>query len=89
LSYEEIDKQIMDRYQVIINTTPLGTYPNTKECPPIPYEAISSKHILFDLVYNPSKTTFLARGGERGARIVNGYEMLVNQAEESWRIWNA
>jgi shikimate dehydrogenase len=63
-------------------------HPNVVEAPPIPYHALSSKHYLFDLVYNPAKTLFLQKGEEKGAVIKNGYEMLVLQAEESWRIWN-
>lgn len=87
-SYEELDKNILDEYQVIINCTPLGTYPKTGEAPAIPYEFISTGHYLYDLVYNPSLTKFLSLGKEKGATIQNGYEMLVLQAEENWRIWN-
>jgi shikimate dehydrogenase len=64
-------------------------YPNINECPPLPYEALTSKHYLFDLVYNPAKTLFLQKGAEQGAAIKNGHDMLIIQAEESWRIWNA
>ena len=63
-------------------------YPKTDECPAINYDALSPKHFLYDLVYNPEKTLFLSRGEQRGAAIKNGYEMLILQAEESWRIWN-
>ena len=63
-------------------------YPNVDEAPPIPYEFISPGHLLFDLIYNPEKTLFLKKGEERGAKIANGFEMLMLQAEESWRIWN-
>ena len=63
-------------------------YPAVNEAPPIPYEALTTDHYLFDLVYNPEKTLFLQMGEERGAAIKNGYEMLVIQAEESWKIWN-
>ena len=73
---------------LIINTTPLGTFPNVDEYPDIPYEEITHQHLLFDLVYNPEKTLFLKKGEEQGARIKNGYEMLVLQAERSWEIWN-
>ncbi len=73
---------------IIINTTPVGMYPAEDTCPDIPYDAISETHFLFDLVYNPAKTLFLQKGEEQGASIRNGYEMLVIQAEESWRIWN-
>lgn len=72
---------------LIINTTPLGMSPNVKECPPIPYEAITDRHLLYDLVYNPEKTLFLENGEKQGAVIKNGYEMLVLQAEKGWEIW--
>jgi len=86
--FNDIDERLISEYPVIINCTPLGTYPNTAECPPIPYEALNSNHYLFDLVYNPAKTLFLQKGEEKGALIKNGYDMLVFQAEEAWRIWN-
>jgi shikimate dehydrogenase len=88
LTYNDVDASVIADHPVIINTTPLGMYPHVHEAPPLPYEAITSKHYLFDLHYNPAKTVFLQRGEERGATIMNGHEMLVIQAEESWRIWN-
>jgi len=88
LGYEDVGNDQMKGHQIIINTTPLGMYPNVDQDPPIPYEAITSQHLLYDLTYNPEKTKFLRRGEERGATIINGHEMLVAQAEESWRIWN-
>ena len=88
LSYEDIDDNIISTHQVIINTTPLGMQPNIHQYPSIPYLSITSQHYLFDLTYNPAKTVFLQKGEEMGATIVNGYEMLVNQAEGSWQIWN-
>lgn len=87
-SYEQLTDTLIGEYTLIINTTPLGMHPNIVEAPPIPYHALSSAHYLFDLVYNPTKTLFLQKGDEQGATIKNGYEMLVLQAEESWRIWN-
>jgi shikimate dehydrogenase len=78
----------MESHSIIINTTPLGMYPETKSCPPIPYQYVTHEHYLYDLVYNPEKTTFLHKGEERGAAIKNGLEMLIIQAEESWKIWN-
>ncbi|AYD47804.1 shikimate dehydrogenase family protein [Arachidicoccus soli] len=87
-SYEELDKNILDNYKIIINCSPLGTFPKIDEKPPIPYQFISSAHYLFDLVYNPPLTKFLSLGKEKGARVQNGYEMLKIQAEENWRIWN-
>jgi shikimate dehydrogenase len=78
----------MEKHSLIINASPLGMYPKVTEAPPLPYEAITEKHFLFDLIYNPEKTLFLRKGEERGAEIENGYGMLVEQAEESWKIWN-
>jgi shikimate dehydrogenase len=87
-SYEQLTDTLMQEYTLVINTTPLGMHPNIVEAPQIPYEALTPKHYLFDVVYNPSKTLFLQKGEKQGAAIKNGYEMLVLQAEESWRIWN-
>ena len=89
LSYQQIDETVIREHPVIINTSPLGMYPKVDECPPLPYQALTSKHYLFDLVYNPAKTLFLQKGEERGAAIKNGHDMLIIQAEESWRIWNS
>jgi shikimate dehydrogenase len=88
LGYEDVDDEILKQYTLIINTTPLGMYPNVNDDPPIPYEFITPQHFLFDLVYNPEKTKFLQHGEKQGAQVANGYEMLILQAEESWRIWN-
>ncbi|WP_297332391.1 shikimate dehydrogenase [Flavobacterium sp.] len=87
-SYTDLDKEIFDEYHIIINTTPLGTYPDTEECPPLDYSLFTDKHIAFDLVYNPEVSTFLKKAGEHGAVTKNGYEMLVYQAEKAWEIWN-
>ena len=86
--YEQLTPDIVKESMLIINTTPMGMYPNTNETPALPYEAITPKHFLFDLIYNPEKTLFLKQGEERGAVTQNGYKMLVYQAEESWTIWN-
>jgi shikimate dehydrogenase len=88
LGYEDIDDVLLDQYKLIINTTPLGMFPNVNDDPPVPYEYLTSQHLLFDLIYNPEKTKFLQQGEKHGAKIANGYEMLVIQAEESWKIWN-
>ncbi|MGC4103055.1 shikimate dehydrogenase family protein [Ferruginibacter sp.] len=88
LTYADLDENTIATHTLIINTTPLGTYPNSNECPDIPYQYLGSEHYLFDLVYNPPQSLFLQKGAERGAAIKNGYEMLVIQAEESWNIWN-
>jgi shikimate dehydrogenase len=86
--YQGLDKEVMSRYTVIINTTPLGTYPDTSLFPDIPYHLVTDKHLLYDLVYNPEITVFMKKGSDHGAVVKNGYDMLVIQAEESWKIWN-
>ncbi|NCU04540.1 MAG: shikimate dehydrogenase [Chitinophagaceae bacterium] len=89
LSYDEVDATVMQQYQVIINTTPLGMQPNVHSKPSLPYQYISQQHLCYDLVYNPAKTAFLQLAEEQGATIKNGSDMLVIQAEESWKIWNS
>ncbi|WP_212006604.1 shikimate dehydrogenase [Chitinophaga sp. HK235] len=88
IAYSSLDQQMMETHTVIVNTTPLGMYPNINECPDIPYQHISSRHLLYDLVYNPPETLFLQKGAAQGAVIKNGHEMLILQAEASWDIWN-
>ncbi len=88
LSYEDVTPALLKEYTLIINTTPLGMYPNVSEFPPIPYQSLNSQHYLFDLVYNPEKTMFLQKGEQQGAVTKNGQDMLLIQAEESWKIWN-
>ena len=88
ISYDELDEDVMESYKIIINTTPIGTYPNIEGCPAIPFEWITPRHLLFDLVYNPEITEFLKQGGKRGATIKNGLEMLHLQALAAWDIWN-
>jgi shikimate dehydrogenase len=88
LSYDEITEETVKGYPLIINTTPLGMQPNVDSKPSLPYEAINEKHLCYDLVYNPSKTAFLAEAERRGAAIKNGQEMLELQAEAAWAIWN-
>ena len=88
ISYEELEEGLVEENRLIINTTPLGMYPDVEAFPTIPYGAITADHLLIDLIYNPKKTRFLAMGEERGAAIVNGYNMLVYQAEGSWDRWN-
>jgi shikimate dehydrogenase len=89
LGYEDVDGSVVAQATLIINTTPVGMYPNMEEYPPLPYAELNARHYLYDLVYNPERTLFLQRGAERGAAVENGYEMLIIQAEESWRIWNS
>ena len=86
--YQDITKEILEKYTVVINCTPLGTFPKTELFPPIPYHFLGEKHLLYDLIYNPEKTIFLLKGEEKGAIICNGYAMLVHQAEAAWKIWN-
>ena len=88
IGYDLVNATTFDNHQIIINSTPLGTSPNVQAFPPIPYEFFTSKHIAYDLIYNPEETVFLKKAGKRGAKIKNGYEMLVFQAEKAWRIWN-
>lgn len=88
ISYDDLTEKIMNEHHIIINSTPLGTSPNTDKYPLIPFQYLSDKHLLYDLIYNPEVTTFLSKGKKQGATIKNGSEMLVLQAEESWRIWN-
>lgn len=87
ITYEELDAQRIQEYPIIINCSPVGTFPNTEQCPTLPYEALSASHILYDLIYNPAETKFLQLGKERGATVKNGYEMLILQAEKNWEIW--
>lgn len=89
ISYEEINEFVIKYHLLIVNTTPLGTSPNLNEYPIIPYEFLSDKHLLVDLVYNPEETQFLKKGKEKRASILNGKSMLVHQAEEAWDIWNS
>lgn len=88
LTYEELTPSIMSKVSLIINCTPVGTFPKVDEAPGIPYEHLSSHHYLYDLVYNPAETLFLRKGKEAGAKTINGYEMLCLQAEVAWQIWN-
>ena len=88
LQYSELTPEVMLDYQVIINCTPLGMYPEIDSFPKIPYQALTAQHLLFDLIYNPEETVFLKKGKEHGAATKNGFEMLSIQAEHSWLIWN-
>ncbi|GAL89309.1 shikimate 5-dehydrogenase I alpha [Jejuia pallidilutea] len=87
-TYKDLNETIISKYQIIVNCTPLGTYPNIEECPSIPYSGITKKHILFDLIYNPEETKFLNLGKQKGATTINGLHMLKLQAEKAWAIWN-
>jgi len=87
LSYEMVTPELLKTHTVIVNTTPLGMYPNNHTFPELPYAAMTDKHLLFDLTYNPEVSLFLAKGQEQGASIKNGREMLGLQAERSWELW--
>ncbi len=87
-TYSELTEDIITSFQIIINCTPIGTFPNINEYPDIPYDGLTDKHILYDLIYNPEETKFLYCGKLKGATIINGLEMLKLQAEKSWEIWN-
>ena len=88
LNYENLTEDIIKKHLIIINCTPLGTFPKIEDHPKIPYKGIGNEHILYDLIYNPEETTFLKKGKEKGAAICNGHKMLILQAEKAWEIWN-
>ena len=88
ISYNDLTNEVLNKYHIIVNCTPIGTSPDIHVSPNIPYQFLSEKHLLFDLIYNPEISAFLAKGKQQGASIKNGFEMLEMQAEESWRIWN-
>ncbi len=89
MAYSELGPELMKHFKLIINTTPLGTFPDIDSKAPIPYDCITQDYLLYDLVYNPAVTAFMKEGLNRGARAVNGYNMLVLQAEKAWEIWNS
>lgn len=86
-TYEELTAEVMEEYSVIVNTTPVGMYPHTDECPNIPYQYLTPNHLLYDLLYNPDVTLFMKKGEEKGATTKNGLEMLLLQAFAAWDIW--
>ena len=88
IQYSALTESLIKEYNIIINCTPLGMSPAEDGCPNLPYRLLTASHYLFDLVYKPAKTLFLQKGAEQGAVIENGFEMLIIQAEENWRIWN-
>lgn len=87
-SYNELEKELLEEHLLLINCTPLGTFPNVDEAPEIPYQYLTKNHLAYDLIYNPAETKFLEKAKEKGAEIKNGLEMLQIQAEEAWKIWN-
>lgn len=88
LTYSQLTPEVMAGHTVIVNTTPLGMYPKTDTCPDIPYELLTTDHLLYDVVYNPAETLFMKRGQAQGATVKNGLEMLLLQAFAAWEIWN-
>jgi shikimate dehydrogenase len=89
ISYNELNGNLINSHKIIVNTSPLGTYPDVDSCPDIPYEYITCDHLLYDLVYNPEITKFLETGLKKGAKTINGLKMLHLQAEKAWEIWNS
>ncbi|MCB0547623.1 MAG: shikimate dehydrogenase [Phaeodactylibacter sp.] len=89
LTYRELNETLMQNHRLIVNTTPLGMSPEVDTYPEIPFQHIGPQHLLYDLVYNPEETAFMARGKQRGAAVFNGLEMLHLQAEKAWEIWNS
>lgn len=89
LSYKDLTHSILREYKVIINCTPLGTYPKSNDCPDIPYTSLTHNHLLYDLVYNPETTLFMKKGMENGAKTINGLQMLHLQAKRAWDIWTS
>jgi len=89
ISYNDVNEYVIKHHQIIINTSPLGTYPNINTFPELPYQQLTNNHLLYDLVYNPEETLFLKYGKERGCITINGLQMLKIQAEKSWEIWNS
>jgi shikimate dehydrogenase len=88
LTYSQLTQEIISDHTVIVNSTPVGTFPHSDACPDLPYQFLTSDHLLFDVVYNPAETLFLRKGREQGAAILNGEGMLIGQAVASWEIWN-
>lgn len=89
LTYDDLTREVMGEYKVIVNCSPLGTFPNVESCPNIPYEYMTGEHLAYDLVYNPEETLFMKKAKEHGATTKNGLEMLHLQAEGAWRQWNS
>lgn len=88
LGYDVLKPEVLHHFPLIINTTPVGTYPDIDACPLLPYEGLTERHFLYDLIYNPEETTFLRLGRLSGAKTMNGHAMLILQADRSWQIWN-
>ncbi len=89
ITYEELDRSILLKSQLVINCTPLGTYPNINESPNIPYKYLNKSHLCYDLIYNPKESQFIKKSKTKNAKTINGLKMLKIQADESWKIWNS
>lgn len=88
LSYDDLSREVMAEHHLVVNTSPVGMYPHVEDAPDIPYDCLTDRHYMFDLVYNPPLTRFLERGARRGAHTISGLDMLYAQAEAAWRVWN-
>ncbi|MDV3866601.1 shikimate dehydrogenase [Elizabethkingia anophelis] len=88
LNFDNLTSEIVNEHTLIIQTTPVGTFPNVENCLVFPFEGLSDKHLIIDLIYNPNYTKFIKNAAEKGAKTVNGYYMLEQQAEKAWEIWN-
>ena len=87
LVYSELTPEVMETHTIVVNCTPVGMWPNVDDCPAIPYQSLTDKHLLYDLLYNPDETLFMKKGEERGAAVKNGLEMLLLQAFAGWKMW--
>ncbi len=88
INFENLDKETVSEHKIIVQCTPVGTFPNVKDCVNFPFDGLSSDHLVIDLIYNPNYTQFILNASEKGAKTVNGYYMLEQQAEKAWEIWN-
>ncbi len=88
VNFKNLDRETVDSHKIIVQCTPVGTFPNVEECLSFPFEGVSGEHLIIDLIYNPNYTQFIINASEKGAKTVNGYYMLEQQAEKAWEIWN-
>jgi len=88
INYDNLDRKTVENHKIIIQCTPVGTFPNVEDCLDFPFDSITKDHLIIDLIYNPSYTRFIIKASEKGAKTVNGYYMLEQQAEKAWEIWN-
>lgn len=87
-NFDNLDKETVENHKIIVQCTPVGTFPNIEECLNFPFEGLSKDHLVIDLIYNPNYSQFILKSSEKGAKTVNGYYMLEQQAEKAWEIWN-